>query len=402
MKQGARNAGRGAMPLWLWMGLRMSALAVLAVALIATAMQIYLIKEDADYDRRLPEPVRSEMRQLVRHPQENADRIWQIFQKNYNIEDFLPGIPSSVYWVLTGMVFVAIPLIVVAALLASRSISAQFTSLSAAVRRVRDGDFSIAIVPAARAPREVADLTENFNEMGRRLAQYERELGESSAMLAHELRTPLNAAMGRLQAMLDDVFPLDADQLRNVHAQLEQINRLVGDLHLVSLARAGQLTLELSQFDFSALLTERLEWAALLLKHAGMDVVTTVEAPLEMFGDRDRIGQCLLILIENAVRYAAQGKRLDIAARPTGTRVAITVGDRGPGIDAADLGRIGDRFWRAEHSRSRGSGGSGLGLAIAAAICRNHGGALACRNRPGGGLEVTLDLPLRARPADRS
>lgn len=372
----------------------MSILAVTAVALIAVSMRIYFVNQDWTANLHLPPQTREHVRRLAQHPRQNADELWEIFRRHSDIESFLPDISDRDWWMLIKMVAMSIPFIIIAALLASRSITRQFTALGGAVRQVRDGDFSVRIDSPRRAPQELVELTANFNDMGDKLAQYERELSESSAMLAHELRTPLNAAMGRLQAMLDDVFPLEPEQLRKVHGQLEQINRLVGDLHLVSLARAGQLGLEFDQFSLTQLVSERVEWAALRLDEAHVGVRTELAGPMMMVGDRDRIGQSISILIENVLRYAANGKLLEIAAEVEDRHVLLVLGDRGPGVDSRQLARIVDRFWRVEGSRSRHLGGSGLGLAIAAAICQSHGGALTCRNRLGGGLEVVLKLPL--------
>lgn len=226
-----------------------------------------------------------------------------------------------------------------------------------------------------------------------RLQQYEREVRASSAVLAHELRTPLNAAMGRVQGMLDGVFPLEAAQLQAVHRQLDEINRLISDLYLVSLARAGQLVLEREEFSLRELLAERLEWAAPRLQQAGMVLLWPEATALTVHADRGRTGQLLSILIDNVLRYAADGKVLEMTARRVGAMVEICVSDRGAGVPEDQLPTMLDRFWRAERSRARDCGGSGLGLAIAAAICQAHGGDLACRNRQGGGLAVTACLP---------
>ncbi|KQQ44711.1 two-component system sensor protein [Duganella sp. Leaf126] len=384
---------RQGVPLWVWMGLRMSMLAIVAVIAIALTMWWYLNAKEQRYLRQVPADVSAQLEVLIREPQKNADQIWSLLREHYNIALYLPTLPNDDWWMLVAMVVIVTPFLVISGLLVSRSISRQFTVLGAGVRKVRDGDFSIRLAPAPRAPQELVELIDNFNDMGRRLAQYERELKESSAMLAHELRTPLNAAMGRLQAILDDVFPLDPEQLRKVHAQLEQINRLVGDLHLMSLARAGQLGLEIDRFGVRELLLERLEWATLSIAAAAMEVTTRCDPALLLRADRDRVGQTVSILIDNVLRYAGDGKALDVAAYADGAMVCIVVADRGPGMDQEHLARAVDRFWRAEDSRSRHLGGSGLGLAIAAAICETHGGTLTCANRRGGGLEVVLRLP---------
>ncbi len=113
-----------------------------------------------------------------------------------------------------------------------------------------------------------------------------------------------------------------------------------------------------------------------------------------MRADRHRLGQVLSILIDNALRYAAAGKLLEIEVHREGTSVQLTLGDRGPGVEPAQLPHLLDRFWRADSSRARHSGGSGLGLAIASAICQAHDGRLVVSNRPGGGLLAGVRLPL--------
>lgn len=393
---------KNGVPLWLWIGLRMSILAISAVIAIAVSMWFYLNEKDKATQLSLPENVRIELGKLVKHPHENQRLIWEILQNHFDIEIFLPGLPSDDWWMLVKMVLVSMPIVVISGLLSARSISRQITVLGSAVRKVRDGDFSVNIQPPSNAPMELSELTENFNDMGAKLAQYEREVRESSAMLAHELRTPLNAAMGRMQGMIDEVFPLDMEQIRKVCLQLEQINRLVGDLHLVSLARAGQLVLECEEYSLNELVTERIEWAAPQLEGANISTHVSLDSKIELVGDRDRLGQAITILIDNVARYAADGKLLEASAVVEDNVARISIADRGPGVDGAHLPRVMDRFWRADDSRSRNLGGSGLGLAIAAAICQGHGGSLECRNRRSGGLKVTLVVPLIAHDSKSS
>lgn len=230
--------------------------------------------------------------------------------------------------------------------------------------------------------------------MTTRLERYERDVRESSAVIAHELRTPLNAAMGRVQGMLDEVFPSDAAQLGMVKRQLDQLRKLVDDLHLLSMARAGRLVLERSDFPLAALVSERLAWFQPQLDDACVCTHVSIADGFRIHADRDRLGQVLNILIDNLLRYAAGGGELSIMARQVEERVVIEIGDRGPGIEAQHLDSVFDRFWRAERSRARYSGGSGLGLSIARAICQAHGGAITASNRTQGGTLIRSEFPL--------
>ncbi|QNH16894.1 two-component sensor histidine kinase [Xanthomonas sp. SS] len=380
-------------PLWQWVGLRMSALAVVTVLVIAFGMWLRFAIWDIATLYKLPPAARQEMLALREDPHSNAQRLWQLFERYYDVADFLPGLANRDWLLLAALLIASIPIIVVCGLLASRPLSRQFSNVAEAARRISDGDFSARAKVIPSAPDELASFAMDFNGMTAQLQQYEREVRDSSAMLAHELRTPLNAAMGRVQGMLDQVFPCSDEQLQMVHRQLEQINRLVGDLHLLSMARANQLMLEPHTFPIDALIRERLAWLAQPLQAAQMEVEVRVPGGVSISADRDRLGQVLSVLIDNALRYAAAGKRLLIEVNTGASEVLICVSDRGPGVAPELLSRMVDRFWRAEDSRARHSGGSGLGLSIAAAICHAHGGALEFGNREGGGLCARVRLP---------
>lgn len=378
--------------LWTWVGLRMSGLAVGAVSCVALGMWLHFQLKDERILSTLPPQVQQEVRRLVADPHLDEARLWALFQANYAIENFLPGLRNPDWFTLLALLVTSVPFIFVFGFMMSRPLSRQFSSVAKAARQVAEGDFSARAAVSPHAPQELAGLADDFNEMSSRLEQYEREIRDSSAMLAHELRTPLNAAMGRIQGMVDDVFPHSNDQLLLVHRQLEQINRIVGDLHLLSMARAGALSLEEERFALADLVLERIQWVELELQAAGVACQLDLDAGIEVQADRLRMGQVVTIVVDNLLRYASSGGVMDVSLRQEGTRVTLIVGDRGPGVDEADLPRVQDRFWRADRSRARHSGGSGLGLSIAGAICAAHGGVLTVRNRTGGGLEVVVSI----------
>ena len=100
-------------------------------------------------------------------------------------------------------------------------------------------------------------------------------------------------------------------------------------------------------------------------------------------------------LIENAVNYSAEGGRIELEAHADGDRVLLSVGDYGPGIPEADLGRVFERFYRVDKSRTRDPGGTGLGLSIVRHLVELHGGKVSAANRPEGGAVFTISLPHR-------
>ncbi|MCP1463186.1 cell wall metabolism sensor histidine kinase WalK [Pseudomonas sp. S3E17] len=380
-------------PLWRWVGMRMSLLAIGAVVVIALCMWINFRLSDRNFLQHLPPAAREELLQLRAEPQLNETRLRQLVAEYYPVEFFQPDIANRDWLILACLVMAAIPIIIVCGMWFSRPLSSQFSAIAQGARRVAGGDFFTRLPPHKQAPDELQRLVSDFNSMTTQLERYERDVRESSAVIAHELRTPLNAAMGRVQGMLDEVFPSDAVQLSMVKRQLDQLRKLVDDLHLLSMARAGRLVLERSDFSLAALLAERLAWFQPQLDEAHIQTHVSIADGLHIHADRDRLGQVLNILFDNLLRYAGGGGELNVMAHKIHDRVVIEIGDRGPGIEAQHLDSVFDRFWRAERSRARYSGGSGLGLSIARAICQAHGGTITASNCPQGGTLVRAELP---------
>ncbi|BDB20803.1 two-component sensor histidine kinase [Pseudomonas sp. CYM-20-01] len=381
-------------PLWRWIGMRMSLLAIGAVVVIAICMWINFRLSDRYFLQHLPPPAREELLQLRAEPQLNEKRLRQLVAEYYPVEFFQPDIANRDWLILACLVLAAIPIIIVFGLWFSRPLSSQFSAIAQGARRVAGGDFLTRLPVHRDAPDELQHLISDFNSMTTQLERYERDVRDSSAVIAHELRTPLNAAMGRVQGMLDEVFPSDAAQLGMVKRQLDQLRKLVDDLHLLSMARAGRLVLERSDFSLAALVAERLAWFQPQLDEAGVCTQVSIADGVRLHADRDRLGQVINILVDNLLRYAAGGGELSVMARRVEDQVVIEICDRGPGIEAEHLDSVFDRFWRAERSRARYSGGSGLGLSIARAICRAHGGMITAENRALGGALISVRVPV--------
>jgi len=382
-------------PLGRWVGWRMSLLALGAVLLIAAGMYLWFLFGDWWVLRQVPQAARAEILQLRADPQENEARLWALFSHYYPVRYFLPGIASRDWWVLAGLVLAAVPLILLAGFRLSRPLSSQFSTIAAAARRVASGDLDTRLEVAETAPAELRRLALDFNSLTARLQQYERDVRDSSAILAHELRTPLNAASVRVQGILDEVFPADACQLQMVKRQLDLLNTLVGDLHTLSLAEAGQLALDQRPFALAALVEERLAWFAPQLQAEAIRLHLELDPRQRLYADRDRIGQLLNILLENFLRYGASGGELAIVQQALAEGLVLEFRDRGPGIAEADRERVFHRFWRADSSRARHLGGSGLGLSIARAICAAHQGRIVALGRKGGGTVMRIELPGR-------
>jgi signal transduction histidine kinase len=284
---------------------------------------------------------------------------------------------------------------VIVALLVARRISRPLMNVSMTAARVARGDLSArAPVSRRRGGDETATLLRNFNAMADSLERLEGERRATSAAIAHELRTPLTILRGRLEAIRDDVITLDHKEITNLLSQTEVLSRLITDLRTLSLADAGQISLERHTVDVHALVSQVVNSFEARAGDRGMKLefvsdMSRLDAPV----DSSRIIQVVSNLIENAIRYAPEGGFARISLNTNLNDAIITVRDSGAGIEADQLERVFDRFYRTDASRSRFTGGSGLGLAIVRAMVELHGGRITVHNHPEGGAEFEVRLP---------
>ena len=230
------------------------------------------------------------------------------------------------------------------------------------------------------------------------LRQADRVRRDFVANVSHELRTPLTAVRGYVEALMDE--PIDPGRRRQfldiIDRQSGRMERLVRDLLRLARLDANQDSVELHPVDVAALfdsvssdLMERISRAELVVDISVKPAASVIEA------DEQKLHDAVRNLLENAVNYSAEGGRIELAAHADGERVLLSVGDYGRGIPDADLGRVFERFYRVDRSRTSDPGGTGLGLSIARHLVELHGGKLTAANRPEGGAVFTVSLPRR-------
>jgi signal transduction histidine kinase len=262
-------------------------------------------------------------------------------------------------------------------------ITAPLRQLKKAAAGIARGDLNQRVTIRSRD--EFGELGQTFNHMAASLADAETQRQHLVADVAHELRTPLSAIQGTLEGIQDGVLPLDEEQMAALYTETMLLNRLVGDLRLLSLAEAGQLKLELQETAPGELIQKIVERLRPQANQRNISLVLDIQEGLPVVSlDADRITQVINNLLGNALRYTPEGGAITVrAARLAGPAPALQVSviDTGPGIDPAALPLVFDRFYRADKSRTRSSGGSGLGLAIVKQLVEAHGGSV-CAQSP--------------------
>lgn len=225
---------------------------------------------------------------------------------------------------------------------------------------------------------EIRKASAALNTMQRMIRDHIKQRTVMLAAITHDLQTPLTRMRFRLEKVKDE----------------ELKEQLLGDLAAVlSMVREG---LDLARSTDSVEPTQAMDLDSLLYSvchdaiEAGQPVTVQGHSRSALVGRPEALRRCLTNLIDNAVKY---GQEVEVTIERISDQAHVRIRDRGPGIEAAELERVFDPFYRIESSRSRKSGGTGLGLAIARNIAMQHRGDVSLTNRPEGGLEVLLVLP---------
>ncbi|HEY0847860.1 MAG TPA: ATP-binding protein [Noviherbaspirillum sp.] len=229
-----------------------------------------------------------------------------------------------------------------------------------------------------RGAKEIRQAAAAFNAMQARIRQHIRQRSHILAAITHDLQTPLT----RLRLRLEKV---DDPELRE---------KLISDLSAMqSMVREG---LDLARSMDSAEPMQRLDLDSLVdsvcadASDAGQQVTCEGNTHAALMARPVALRRCLTNLIDNACKYGGFAR---VSISREGASAVIRIVDGGPGIPEQEISRVFDPFYRVENSRSRDTGGTGLGLTIARNIAEQHGGGIALRNLPSGGLEVALTLP---------
>lgn len=258
-------------------------------------------------------------------------------------------------------------------------------------------------LPTIPADDEVGRLQRSFNQMLRQLEDAYLRLRSALtaqrrfvADASHELRTPLTTIRGNVGLLLkrDDVTTEDRSAaLEDIASESERMSRMVQDLLTLARADAGY-HLEKYPLDLRPIVEDVSRQAQKLQPDRRVELLDG--QPAIVNGNADAIKQLLWILIDNAFKHTADDGQVQVQLVPGQTSTTLVVSDNGPGIPAADLERIFERFYQSD--RSRTGEGTGLGLAIARWIAREHGGKVSASNNPEGGARFTVQLP----PASKS
>jgi signal transduction histidine kinase len=246
-----------------------------------------------------------------------------------------------------------------------------------------------------RSRDELGELARSFNKMSADLSRSVNARRQMTADIAHELRTPLSLILGHAEAVHDGVLPPSPENFEIIREEAGRLEHLVDDLRTLSLADAGELSIEKQSVDMKKLLQDI---SSVYQHRVGQNnVALELNLPSELpaiQADANRITQVITNILDNAIRYTPENGKVILAAKQAESGIQISIQDSGPGIKDEEVGRIFDRFYRLDASRNRDEGGSGLGLAIVRSIVQAHGGRIWAESKTGQGLTIFILIPL--------
>ncbi|MGA7112127.1 MAG: ATP-binding protein [Pseudolabrys sp.] len=246
-------------------------------------------------------------------------------------------------------------------------------------------------------------LLMTFNDLTP-LRRVEEMRADFIANASHELRTPLAALLGfieTLQGTAKDDSVARGKFLDIMQGQATRMARLIDDLLSLSRIELNAHLQPNTPVDLPPIVRQVVDGLQTLARDRGVDIKVTIPLdPLWVLGDRDELIRALENLVENALKYGAAGKRVDITVSRGQTRAGmpegrVAVRDYGPGIASEHLPRLTERFYRVDVTDSRAQGGTGLGLALVKHVLNRHGGRLTIESTLGAGATFTMHLPLR-------
>ncbi len=279
--------------------------------------------------------------------------------------------------VLTGLYFV-------------KSICVPLVQISSTAKKLAKGDFSERLPITSND--EIGQLSRAFNEMADGLENAEQIKNDFISSVSHELRTPLTAIKGWGETLNLGYDPETFTKgMKVITGETQRLERMVEELLDFSRIQSGHFTLQMTTIDVIA----ELEDAMLIyIDKAKKEGITLTYNEPEFLcavnGDKNRLRQVFINIIDNALKYTETGGSIDILAEKNDSSVVISVADSGVGIAPEDLPKVKQKFYKANSTKH----GSGIGLAVADEIITMHGGLLEVESEPGYGTTVTITLPL--------
>jgi len=278
--------------------------------------------------------------------------------------------------------------------LAKKSLS-KVNQVTEIARKI-SADRLSARLPSHDVDDELGRLIQTFNGMIVRLDSSFEQMKQFSTDASHELRTPLTVMRTQLETALSS--RMSPSEIKKIVARcLDEAIRMgsiLENLSLLGRGDAGQAAIKRERVRLDDLLKDTYEESVILASQKSIDVKIENTANVMIWGDKQRLRQMILNLVDNAIKYSGEKSVITLSLSQTNGEASVVVKDQGIGIPRSETARIFDRFYRVDRARSRTLGGSGLGLAIVKWIVDAHAGTISVKSSTNKGSEFTVTLPV--------
>jgi len=305
----------------------------------------------------------------------------------------LDGIDSQIVALTIAIGAVSVMVILLVLVLGMyfiKSIVHPIRRIGTNARKLAAGDFSARI--EIEQDDEIGELCSVFNYMADELENTENIKNEFISSVSHELRTPLTAIKGWSETINEIDDPgMRKKGLRIITKETERLSSMVEELLDFSRMQNGKFSMQMSDMDIIAELADAVLMYGEKAKDDNIAVIFDEDEDVAIVnGDKNRLRQVFINIIDNAIKYSSSGGTVTITTEKNSERIVIFIADTGCGISKTDLPKIKNRFYKANNTVR----GSGIGLAVADEIVKMHGGSLDISSELGKGTTVSITLPL--------
>lgn len=309
---------------------------------------------------------------------------------------------NKVVWIQRS-IFISVGILILAFAAVSgiffiKSIVKPIRAVSASARKIAMGEFDTQVITTKT--NEIGELCDSINYMANELKRAENMKNDFISSVSHELRTPLTAIRGWGETAKMSIGVDESIVEKGLDVVLKETGRLsslVEELLDFSRIQSGRLTVNMCPLKVSELLEEVANMYTELASQQSVSLTyTKPKYDSEIMGDRDRLKQVFINVIDNAVKYTEAGGQVLIEQYEEDGCVRVTVKDTGVGIPEQDIDRVKEKFYKSNKTVR----GSGIGLAVADEIIKQHSGLLFIASTEGVGTTVTIALPIYEKPED--
>lgn len=316
--------------------------------------------------------------------------INKILREHINEVTLVSKLNQAIFWIGGIFLLIAIIIVVIIAIFISKPI----TRVIEQAKMIATGKYDVQI-EGKSSMKELEELVYAINEMSFALKKEELLKSQMCKDIAHELRTPLCNLQGQVEAMIDGLWEPTKVRLERCHTEILRLTSLVNQLQELYVLENISDSLYMSEFNFYDLCCRLQSEFEKRINDKKIIIQLQVPEDATIYGDVQRIKQCMFNLISNAITYSLDEKVILISYWLEGmNELVIQVTDNGQGISQEEIGLIFERFYRVDKSRNLETGGMGIGLSICKTIIERHNGTITVKSEVGTGTTFEIRLPI--------